>query len=197
MRARGVRVVEDPAAALRIISETMGDWHAYYARAAVEAGVAKGLTAISEDSVIGGLIYYIVEGSNGRVLVVYYIASSPMARRRGIAGILLLEASRREKPDVMLATISGGNRASVAFFKRQGFEVLPYRLVREKYGVEVLRKVSRLACGYEDEYAAVKPPVKGWGVIGSVPDRVVDYLFEEICYKPWRQRRCREKRNEW
>ncbi|MCE4620535.1 MAG: GNAT family N-acetyltransferase [Desulfurococcales archaeon] len=191
MRAKQIRVVEDPATALRVISETMGDWHAYYARAAVEAGVAKGLAAVSESGVLGGLIYYTVEGVSGRVLVVYYIASSPSARRQGVAKILLSEALKRERPDAVLATISRGNRASVAFFRSQGFEVLPYRLVEEKYGVEVLRKVSRLACGYEDEYAAVRPPVKGWRVIDGVPDQLVDDLFEEICYKPWRRRRYR------
>ncbi len=191
MRARQVRIVEDPSAALRVISETMGDWHAYYARAAVQAGIARGLAAVSGDGVLGGIIYYAVEGSSGRVLVVYYIASSPSARRRGIARILLLEALGRERPEAVLATISSGNRASIAFFKSQGFEVLPYKLVEEKYGVEVLRKASRLACGYEDEYAAVKPPVDGWRIVGSIPDKLVDDLFEEICYKPWRRRRYR------
>ena len=191
LREGEIRFTEDWEKAIILIESEMGEWHAYYARAAIKEKVANALTVKVDDKVLGAIIYYQVKGTKGNVVVIYYIATSKEARRKGIASLLLSELEKRIKPNAMLATISHGNTPSITFFAKHGFEVISYEEVKRKYGPRFLRKISRLACGYEDEYAAVKPVKYGWHIIDSVDDSLVEGIFREICYKPWKQLRLK------
>ena len=169
-----------------IIREVMGEWHAYYAEAAMKTSVAKSIAAKINDSLAGVLVYYKVDSLRGPLIIIYYIVTKNIVRRRGIGSILLNSIEDREKPVAQLATISRGNKASISFFRAEGFEVLSYNDIARRYGRELLRKITRLACGYEDEYAVVKPPYKGWLTISSIEWRLINNIFNEICYKPWK-----------
>ncbi len=172
---------------IELIRETLGDWHAYYAEASVKSGIARGLQVKTDKKTIGGIIYYKVGGSFGSILIIYYIATTRESRRRGVASLLLREIEKREKPTVLLATISPGNKPSISFFKGNGFEVLSYDEIKKKYGKEILYRITRLTCGYEDEYAAIKPPKTSWKLIELINWSSINEIFEEICYKPWKR----------
>ncbi|MCE4600355.1 MAG: GNAT family N-acetyltransferase [Desulfurococcales archaeon] len=182
-----LRVLEE------LLTESMGEWHSYYAVEAVRGGIAEYLLAYIDGAPRGGIVYYSIPFKRGGDLtIIYYVVVSPRARGHDIGRILVLSVEEIAGSKAYLATIGEGNIASRRMFESIGYRIYTYDSIEESHGHAIARKIARASCGYEDSMVAVKPGDTGLGLIADLDDDAVERVFQAICYRPWKRLRRRE-----
>ncbi|MEB3807194.1 MAG: GNAT family N-acetyltransferase [Desulfurococcales archaeon] len=182
-----LRVLEE------LLTESMGEWHSYYAVEAIRGGIAEYLLAYINGMPRGGVVYYSIPfRGGGDITIIYYVVVSPQARGHDIGRILVLSVEEVTGSKAYLATIGEGNVASKRMFESIGYRVYTYDSVEESHGYVVARKIARASCGYEDSMVAVKPGETGLGLIADLDEDAVERVFQAICYRPWKKLRRRE-----
>jgi len=193
LEPRRVSVVEGRSLAecIDVVSRALNPWNAYYAKSAVESGVASFATLLIDGVPRGCSVFYTLD-TDPIVGVVYYIAIDPPLWGRGLGKVLL--ASTEELLELrgsrlFVATTREDNVASRALFSSMNYAE---KRLDELYAESprAAENLVRALCSFEDDVvmyrgAGLKTLLKAFERCG----RVCRDVWYRICYIPWARSR--------
>ncbi len=167
-----------------IVSQAMGWVHGFYARRAVESGVAKAAVLIVGSRPVGVNVFYKV--NIGITLCThYYVALREEFRGKGYGMVLVASVEEYcSDADGYVATTGSDNTASIAMFSRLCYK--PYRLeeIEERLGYHWANILVRATCGYEDDVFLFKPGDLP-SVLSTRTPSMRRGVFDKVCLEPW------------
>ncbi len=180
-------VVEDWDKALSIVRSEMGWWHEYYARASRVIG-ALGLVLRVNGRDAGSVIYYKVTLPSLSIGVIYYVVVKSKYRGMSYGKILVASAEELLQPvDMVVATISGGNKASIAMFESMAYRLYSWEEL-DSVNSGLSEVIYRVTCSYEDDIVAIKTSLDLTKLKpGSLDIDESMRIWDLACYTPWRR----------
>jgi GNAT superfamily N-acetyltransferase len=170
---------------VQLLEESMGWFHAYYARSCIEVGICRALLAYEDGSVIGAILFYSVDLEPLPTTVIYYVVVGPRYRNKGVGKALVASVeSVFDDERVFIATMRAGNMASRRMFAGLGY--------RETYidslSNDLAEFIEMLTCGYEDDVVMYKG-IHTLEILARHPTNfgVVERVWRNVCYEPWRR----------
>lgn len=173
-----------------IIEETMGSYHAYYARVALETGIARALITYLDVKPIAVEVYYIVNPGI-KILVHYYIAVKPQYQHRHIAKMLIAstEYLHENQVEVLVATTTWDNKPTRKLFTSLQYHEYTWEELEQEIGYENTFTLMQVACAHEDDLIFIKSTQTS---VQELMNRLKGLrlktpwkTWDRICYKPW------------
>lgn len=184
-RRRYANIVEE------IIHDTMGWYHTYYARTAVEAGVAQAIVAYMDREPIGVEVYYKVSLGEITMCNHYYVAVKPEQQGKHIGKILVTSVEELcwNQVDMLTATTTEDNYPARKLFRSLQYHEYTWEKLEQEIGYKNAYKLIQAACAHEDDLIHIKPTKIGIQQLISklkqVKLRIPWKAWNEICYQPW------------
>ncbi len=171
-------VVED------IVSEGMGWLHGYYARYAIEAGIARAAVLFDSEGPVGVDVFYNVSLGETELCVHYYVVVRPAKQGMGYGKILVLSSEETCHANAYVATTKSTNQRSLRLFSSLCYQGFSWEELAEIIGWDRVHTLMEATCAYEDDVILLKPKDIVWklgkGRVSS-PRRI----WKRICWEPW------------
>ena len=180
------RIVE---IAYLMVKRNMGEYHAHYAKAALESGLTRLLTIQLNKNIVGLEIFYTINlGLN--ILVHYYVVVEEEYRGKHLAKILILSAEELAKNvEAYVATTTIDNLPARKLFSNLGYSEFTWDTLEKHIGTRNTYKLIQATCAHEDDVVFIKPAKnstkKLLEKIRSLKLKTPWKLWKKICYKPW------------
>ncbi|MET1159610.1 MAG: GNAT family N-acetyltransferase [Thermoprotei archaeon] len=172
----------------KIIEESMGWYHSYYASSCLEYGVCRALVARDNGRDIGITVYYTVPTQPIRLVVIYYVAVAPEYRGLGIGKALVLSVEHLNSGSGFIATTQSNNTVSRRLFKNLGYQEYFF----DELDWDTALFIEKLTCAYEDDIVFYKDTVSLDEIASVESNReLAEELWDKICYEPWLRLRRR------
>ena len=176
---------------MHIIESALSPWNAYYARSAVESGVASYAALLLDSQTVGCAVFYHLE-TRPRIGVVYYIAIHPSVQGRGLGKVLLASVEtllEMRGCSIFVATTREDNAASRALFRSMNY-------VEERIdsiyhlSPRAAENMVRALCSFEDDLvmyrgSTLQTLIRAFEKCGKACRDV----WYRICYLPWARSR--------
>mgnify|MGYP000188546932 CR=1 FL=1 len=181
---KAVGIVEE------IIEETMGSYHAYYARIALETGIARALITYLNREPIAIEVYYIVSPGI-KILIHYYIAVKPQYQHKHVAKMLIAstEYLHENQVEALIATSTLDNKPARKMFTSLQYHEYTWERLAEEIGYENTYTLIQTACAHEDDLIFIKPAQTSiqqlMNRLQKLELRTPWKTWNKICYKPW------------
>jgi len=169
-----------------IFMNYMGWYHSYFASTCVEIGLCRALVALNNNTEIGAIVFYEASTYPIKLAAMYYIAVVEEYRGMGVGKALVSSAEYLLENRLYIATTQRSNLSSRKMFRDLGYIEIPFEHLSE----DVAEFVEKITCSYEDDIVLYKGAINLEYIASQNINKVVaDYIWRELCYKPWKMLR--------